>query len=319
MDRRNALILGIIFGGMFLSLFAFISLAIVALDSGDESFFSSGTFKDEKGPAIGVLKVVGEITEADKALNYLRKFEQDQNIKALLVRIDSPGGAVGPSQEIYSELRRFSDKIPVICSLGNIAASGGYYIAAGCDTIFANAGTLTGSIGVISQFPYLGDIARELNFEMTTIKSGENKDIGNSFRKMRPEERSMMQSMLDQVHNQFIADVAKGRKMKEIEVRPWADGRILTGEEALAKGMVDRLGNFNDAIRFAMEKAGLKGEPRLRIPSEKKSFSFTELVSEGGEALSKGVFKTLNKSLSGNSVISQSYPLVLAPGLAASE
>lgn len=317
MDRHNATILGIIFGGLFIALFAFVAIAMVALDSSDSMPFGNG--KDGKGPAIGVLKVIGEIHSSDKAMEYLRKFESDSDIKALLVRIDSPGGAVGPSQEIYAELRRISEKIPVVCSMGSVAASGGYYIAAGCDVIFANAGTLTGSIGVISQLPYLGDIAHKLSFEMETIKAGANKDVGNSFRRMKPEERAMMQALLDQVHERFIADVADGRGMDVEEIRPWADGRVLNGEEALAIGLVDRLGSLNDAIRYAMEKADMDGEPNLRIPGERKNRHWSDLVSEGGEALSKGVVKSLSKSLTGQSASLTQPAMALAPGMAVEE
>ncbi|MDR0966728.1 MAG: signal peptide peptidase SppA [Myxococcales bacterium] len=296
MDRRSATVLGIIFIGLFLALFAFVGLAFMAIDGGNES---RGSFSRKKGgPAIGVIEINGAISKVDKLLAELRKFSADDNIKALVVRIDSPGGAVGPSQELYSELRDIAEKkaIPVVCSMGSVAASGGYYIAAGCQKIFANPGTLTGSIGVISQFPYLGDIANKLDFQMLTFKSGANKDIGNSFRKMTPEETALMQAMLDQVHEQFISDVAKGRNLEVEAVRPWADGRVLTGEEALKHKLIDEIGGLNAAIRYAAEQAELGDDPKLRYPAEEKPFDVLQFMSQGGEAMARGVVKGLTQT-----------------------
>ncbi len=293
MDRRSATILGIIFIGLFLALFAFFFLAISVVDS-DAS--APSAFKRRGGPAIGVIEIKGAIQSSDKTLDHLRKFSSDSDIKALIVRIDSPGGAVGPSQEIYAELRALAEDLPVICSMGNVAASGGYYIAAGCQKIFANPGTLTGSIGVISQLPYIGGIAHKLDFEMRTFKSGANKDIGNSFRQMTPEEEALMQGMLDQVHEQFIADVARGRGLTVEEVRPWADGRVLTGQEAQKHRLVDELGGFNDAIRLAAELGGIEGEPKLKYPVEEKPFDIIQFMSQGGEAMARGLVQGLARS-----------------------
>ncbi|MBR2978776.1 MAG: signal peptide peptidase SppA [Myxococcaceae bacterium] len=311
MDRRSATILGIIFIGLFLSLFAFVFLAfsVVNNETGAPSAFKRG----KGGPAIGVLEIKGPIHGADKLLEQLRKFSSDEDIKALLVRIDSPGGAVGPSQEIYSELRALSEEMPVVCSMGNVAASGGYYIAAGCPTIFANPGTLTGSIGVISQMPYIGAIAEKLDFQMRTFKAGANKDIGNSFREMTPEEAALMQSMLDQVHEQFISDIAAGRGLPIEEVRPLADGRILTGQEAHAYKLVDELGGLNDAIRLAAEQAGIEGEPRLKYPVEEKPFDIMQFVNQGGEALARGVVQGLTQSAGGVSSPNGGPGLLMMP------
>lgn len=309
MDRRSATILGIIFIGLFLALFAFVFLAISVVDS-DAS--SPSAFKRRGGPAIGVVEIKGAIQSSDKTLEHLRKFSSDADIKALIVRIDSPGGAVGPSQEIYSELRALSEDMPVICSMGNVAASGGYYIAAGCQTIFANPGTLTGSIGVISQLPYIGEIAHKLDFQMRTFKSGANKDIGNSFREMTPEEAALMQGMLDQVHEQFIADVAEGRGLAIDEVRPWADGRVLTGQEAQQHKLVDELGGFNDAIRLAAELGGIQGEPKLRYPAEEKPFDIIQFMNQSGAALARGIVQGLAETAAGMSPSNAGPALLMA-------
>ena len=293
MDRRSATILGVIFIGLFLALFAFVGLVFTVVDKvGDDS--GSGRFGRGGGPAIGVVEIIGEIRGSDKIMAQLRRLADDDDIKAILVRIDSPGGTVGASQEIYSELRRMSESIPVVCSMGDMAASGGYYIASACDFIFANAGTLTGSIGVIMQTPYLGGIADKFSFQMRTIKAGANKDLGNSFRQMTPEESALLQAMLNDVHNHFIHDVALGRGLDEEEVRPWADGRVLTGSEALEHGFVDKLGSQNDAIRYAAKKAGLsETSPRLRYMREDRSFSFKQFAGEAADSLAGAVLRNL--------------------------
>lgn len=294
MDRRSATILGVIFIGLFLALFAFVGLVFTVVDKvGDDS--DSSRFGRGSGPAIGVVEIRGEIRGSDKIMAQLRRLSDDDDIKAILVRIDSPGGTVGASQEIYSELRRMAKSVPVVCSMGDLAASGGYYIASACDFIFANAGTLTGSIGVIMQAPYLGGIAEKFSFQMRTIKAGANKDIGNSFRQMTPEESALLQAMLDDVHQHFIHDVALGRKLDEEEVRPWADGRIMTGSEALEHGFVDRIGSQNDAIRYAAQKAGLsESSVRLRYMREDRSFSLKHFAGEAADSLAGAIIRGLS-------------------------
>ncbi len=310
MERRSWVVLGLIFGGLFLSLFAFIAVAVLAVRSEDES---AGAFSG--GPAVGVLEIKGVIESSDKALKQLRRFAKDDHVKAILVRVDSPGGAVAPSQEIYEELRRVGEKKKTVCSMGNVAASGGYYISAGCQKIIANPGTLTGSIGVISQLPYLGDIARELKFQMVTIKSGKLKDVGNPFREMTDEERAYFQSMMDSVHEQFIEAVAQGRGLKVEDVRPWADGRVITGAQAKELKLVDEVGNFNDAVRLAAALGGIEGEPRLQYPPEEHPFHFEELLHEGGRALARGVREEVLSASGSAPILGPAYlaPLPLSP------
>lgn len=311
MERRSWVVLGLIFGGLFLSLFAFIVVAVLAVRSGGEE--GGGGFS--AGPAVGVLEIKGVIESADKPLKQLRRFAKDERIKAVVVRVDSPGGAVAPSQEVYEELRKIGEKKKTVCSMGNVAASGGYYISAGCQKIVANPGTLTGSIGVISQLPYLGDIARELKFQMVTIKSGKLKDVGNPFREMTGDERAFFQSMMDAVHEQFIAAVAQGRSLKAEDVRPWADGRVLTGAQAKELKLVDELGNFNDAVRLAAALGGIEGEPRLQYPPEERPFRFEELLREGGRALARGVREELFSASGSAPILGPAYlaPLPLTP------
>jgi protease-4 len=204
--------------------------------------------------------------------------------------VESPGGAVTPSQEIYRELLRLRDKKPLIASLGEVAASGGYYVASACSMIVANPGTITGSIGVIMGTMYnVQGLLEKLGIKGTVIKAGTYKDIGSSLRDMSPEERQILKSMLDDVHKQFIAAVAAGRKMDEAAVRELADGRVYSGEQAQRLGLVDQIGNFQDAISLAGEKAGIIGEPRLiRAQSRKRSW-WQQLLSHWlGEMLSGG-------------------------------
>jgi protease IV len=196
-----------------------------------------------------------------------------------------------------------------------VAASGGFYIGAGCQKSLANPGTFTGSIGVISQLPYLGGIAREVKFQMVTIKSGKLKDVGNPFREMSDEDRAFFQSLLDSVHEQFIAAVAQGRHLKVEEVRPFADGRVLTGAQAKDLKLVDDLGNFNDAVKLAAELGGIEGEPRLQYPPDERSFRFEELLREGGRGLARGVREELGAAAGAPPLAGPAYlaPLPVAP------
>ena len=296
MDRKSSVVLAMIFGGLFLALFGFLLLAFMAVKSAGNDEGGSGF---GGGPAIGVLEIKGQISSADKALKALRKFAKEDRIKAILVRIDSPGGAVGPSQEIYKELRAIGEKKKVVCSMGSLAASGGFYIAVGCQKVLAMPGTLTGSIGVIGQMPYLGDIAKELHFQMNTIKSGKMKDVGNPFREMNDDDRALLQKLLDDVHEQFIAAVAEGRGLKVEEVRPWADGRVITGQQAKELKLIDEIGNFNDAVKLAAKLGGIEGEPKLQYPTEERRFKFEEFMSEGGKALMRGARQDLSEATGG--------------------
>lgn len=215
----------------------------------------------EDGPKIGVVEIRGIISDSRHALEDLRRFRREETIRAVLVRIDSPGGAVGPSQEIYREIVKTRAKKPVVASMGQVAASGGYYIAAACDKIVASAGTLTGSIGVVantSEFTSLLQLAR---INTATFKSGPYKDTGSPLRALTEADRKLLQSMVDRIHAQFVRDVAKGRRLDAKKVKALADGRVLTGEEAKDLKLVDALGNMSDALETAARLAKAKGDP----------------------------------------------------------
>ncbi len=235
------------------------------------------------GDKIGIVEIKGVITQSSDVIETLRQFVEDSGVKAIILRIDSPGGGVGPAQEIYREVLKAKSKKKVVTSMGSVAASGGYYIACASDIIVANPGTITGSIGVIMQFSNFEELFKKIGIKGVVIKGGEYKDIGSPFRDMTPEEKKIMQEVIDNVHQQFIQAVAEGRKLERIKIIQIADGRILTGEQAKRLGLVDQLGNLQDAIDTAAKLAGIKGKPQIIYP--KKKFSLLELLIREGASL----------------------------------
>ncbi|HDG98696.1 MAG: signal peptide peptidase SppA [Deltaproteobacteria bacterium] len=222
------------------------------------------------GDKIGVITIEGPITNSRAIINQLVEFKKDKGIKAIILRIDSPGGGVGPSQEIYREVMRTRTRKKVIASMGAVAASGGYYVASAADRIVANPGTLTGSIGVIMEFVQIKELLKKIGVSMEVIKSGEFKDIGSPHRKLTEKEKRLLQDLIGDIQDQFVNAVAKGRNLPVEKVKKIADGRILSGEQAKKLGLVDQLGNFQDAVELAKKIAGIKGEARLIYPSRKK-------------------------------------------------
>jgi protease-4 len=215
------------------------------------------------------------ISQSSWIIEELRQYLEDDGVKAIILRIDSPGGGVGPAQEIYREVVKIKEKKKVVASMGSVAASGGYYIACASDLIVANPGTITGSIGVIMQFSNFEELLKKIGIKGMVLKSGEHKDIGSPFREMTPEEKAIMQEVLNNVHQQFIQAVADGRKMDRSKVAQIADGRILTGEQAKNLGLVDQMGNLQDTIDIAAKMVGIVGKPSVLYP--KKRLSIWEL------------------------------------------
>ena len=224
----------------------------------------------EFGEKVGVIEITGVIADAKNTIHNLKIFREEDSIKAIVIRIDSPGGAVGPSQEIFREIRKTSSSKKVIASMGSIATSGGYYIAAGADGIVANPGTITGSIGVIMGFANYQELLRKIGLVPIVIKSGEYKDMGSPVRKMKEEEHKILQDLAKKIHRQFIMDIVEGRKMDQAKVESLADGRIFTGEESKELGLVDRLGNAEDAIEWAGRLGGIKGKILTVYARDKK-------------------------------------------------
>ena len=235
---------------------------------------------------IGVVPINGIIRDADTIIEQMIAFRNDRQIKAIILRIDSPGGGVGPSQEIYSETRRTSRTKKVVASLGSVAASGGYYVASAADSIVANPGTLTGSIGVLMEFVRVEELLKKIGVEMQVIKSGEFKDIGSPNRKMTHKEKEMLLTLLEDIRNQFVTAVSQGRNMPEEAVLELADGRIFSGRQAKDLGLVDSLGNFRDAVSVAKRLAHIKGEVRLVYPQKRRrSFLWDLLFRDLTEAV----------------------------------
>ncbi len=217
---------------------------------------------------IGVIEVNGPIMDSRPVIDQLIEFRNTRSVRAVILRIDSPGGAVGPSQEIYDEVVRTREIKPVIASMGTLAASGGYYIAAPCNKILANPGTLTGSIGVIMEFADLRELFGKIGISSRVIKSGDFKDIGSMSRPMTSEEKELLQTVIDDAHSQFVEAVSRGRNLPMDQVRAVADGRIFTGRQAQKAGLVDHLGGLQEAIRTAALEGGIKGPSQVIYPEE---------------------------------------------------
>jgi len=233
---------------------------------------------------VGLVRITGLIAESDTTIEQIRKFAKDDSVRAIVLRVNSPGGGVGPSQEIHEEIRKLRGKKVVVTSMGALAASGGYYIASASEKIFANPGTITGSIGVIMNFVNVRDLVEKIGIRGMVVKSGEYKDIGSPVREMRPEERRLLQGVIDNVHAQFVNAVAEGRGLDREKVVAISDGRIFSGEQALALGLVDALGNQQDAVEEAGRLAKIEGEPKLILPP-KKRFSILELLREEAKSI----------------------------------
>src|SRR5438477_3502656 len=217
------------------------------------------------GNVVGVVELRGVIEDATDLVEALERFRTSEATVAVVLRIDSPGGAVAPSQEIYDEVQRVREGgKPVFASLGSVAASGGYYVASAANRILADPGTITGSIGAIMTVPYYAPLADKIGFSEENVKSGRFKDTGHPLRRLSADERTLLQNVVDDVLGQFVDAVARGRHQPAARIRALADGRIYSGAQALAAGLVDELGGLHDATRIAWQDAGQSGEPRVQ-------------------------------------------------------
>jgi protease-4 len=233
----------------------------------------------EFGEKVGIIEIDGVISDALPIIQDLQYFRKNDLIKAIIIRINSPGGGVAPSQEIYREIIKTKTVKTVIASMGTVAASGGYYIASATNGIVASSGTITGSIGVIMGFTNLESLFQKIGLKTSVVKSGEYKDIGSPTRPMTPEEESFLKNFVSEIHDQFINDVSKGRNLPIEDIRNIADGRILTGEQAKQHKLIDRIGNFEDAVEWAGRLGGIEGEIFTTYPPKKLSF-FEELIQK---------------------------------------
>ncbi|MCB0324370.1 MAG: signal peptide peptidase SppA [Bdellovibrionales bacterium] len=274
--------MGWAFVGLFgLTVLGFFITLIVVVQRGMDD---SGALSDESiesKHAVGVVELTGEIITANEFREKLRKAVKNDKLKAIVVSIDSPGGAVGASEEMFQEIRRASEKKPIVCALGNIAASGGLYASLGCQKVVVHRGTLTGSIGVIMMMPNVAGLIGDTGFKMNVIKSGRFKDTGSPFRTMEQPDRELMQQLVDTAHSQFVEAVAESRGLTVENVQQFADGRIILGSQAVALGLADEIGGIARAAKIALELAGDDGEPEL-VTQRKPSgvFALFEDLSE---------------------------------------
>ena len=274
----------LLFGGLFLLFFGLVVSAATALQSGQPN---------ADGPAVGVVEITGVIEDATPVMEALRDFADDDEIKGILVRVDSPGGAVGPSQEIYTEVVRTRARKKVVASLAGTAASGGYYAICGADRIVANPGTLTGSIGVITEIAQLDQVLGLLRVNTETFKSGELKDTGSPLRPLAPADRALLQGVVDNIYEQFRTTVLQERKLTPEALALIRDGRVLTGQQAKELGLVDELGNLHDAVAQLVTLAKLEGTPRLVHRKKKTDELIRELIDQGVGSLTQAMDRHL--------------------------
>ena len=231
--------------------------------------YSSGT-----GGTLAVVELKDEILSSENIVRQIKKYRENPSVKGIVFRIESPGGGVSASQEIYEEVKKTRDSgKPVVVSMGSVAASGGYYVSCGATKIVANPGTVTGSIGVISQFMNFNQLMGKVGVGTTTVKSGKFKDTGNPYREMTEEEKKYFQETIDDVYQQFLSVVETERKISHDAAKKLADGRIFTGKKAYEVGLVDTLGTYEDAIALAAHLAKISGTPKIVKERKKERLS----------------------------------------------
>ncbi|HSF25685.1 MAG TPA: signal peptide peptidase SppA [Blastocatellia bacterium] len=284
MKRFNLTTVLIIAGFGFVFFVAIILLAALALSR-------QGGWTGLGGDRIAVVYIEGVIFDSKNVNEHLKMYADDSRVKAVLLRIDSPGGGVAASQEISDQVRwlREEKKKTVVVSMGSVAASGGYYIACAADHVVANPGTVTGSIGVIAEWVNYGNLLKWAQMQTEVIKSGEMKDVGSPTREITAKERAYLQGLINQMFGQFVNAVAAGRKeLTRERIIELADGRVYTGEEALRQKLIDGLGNYDAALKKTAELAGIKGEPHVVTPPKPRRGSILDLLAmtDVGEILS---------------------------------
>jgi len=278
MKNKKHLIGGIILFGIIILVF----LLPFAISKGSGINVSSTS-----GEKIAVIPINGVIYDSNKYLKQLKKFYEDDSVKAIIIRINSPGGAVGASQEIYSEIMKLKKNKPILASFQDVAASGGFYIASACSEIITNPGTLTGSIGVIMQYINFKNLVKFAKIKPVVIKSGKFKDTGSPYRDLTKEEKKYLTNVIMNVYRQFVKDVYASRKEKGLKLKllkKIADGRIFTGEDAIKYNLADKLGNFYVAVDEAAKLGKITGKPKLVYPKNKKDL-FGRIIDEGKSQL----------------------------------
>jgi protease-4 len=276
---------------------AVLSVVALAYILGATDRFGGDLFR---GDTLALLRLEGPIINVDWHMEQVRDLAERDEILGVVLRVNSPGGAVAPTQELYSELLRLSDIKPVVTSMGTVAASGGYYLSCATDWIVSNPGTITGSVGVIMEFTNLEGLLGKLGIRSRTIKSGRFKDTGNPAREMTAEEQRLLTDMVMDTHEQFVEAVLAGRPVEANQIRPYFDGRVLTGRQAFDLGLVDQLGNINDALDKAAELAGLPSVPKeIYEPKRKRSGLLPLLLGDSAVRILEKLAASLPESGAG--------------------
>ncbi|HOD67606.1 MAG TPA: signal peptide peptidase SppA [candidate division Zixibacteria bacterium] len=275
MARTRDVVVGVVIAVVFLGAIGFFGLMIAGMLAESGEFRFAGL-----GGNIGLVEVYGTIDEemGRPIIDLLDEWKDNSGIRAIVLHVNSPGGGVAISQEIYDAVKRARDVKPVVASMASVCASGGYYIACAADRVVANPGSLTGSIGVIFQFYTAGKLMEKVGIETETVKSGELKDVGSLGRAMTEEERLMLRSVVMDTYEQFVQAVADGRGLDPEQIYPLADGSIFTGLQALNLHLVDTLGGLNEAIQVAADLADLEGTPRVVRPVKRRQISVFDLL-----------------------------------------
>ncbi len=265
-----------------------ILLIVILASMRNERNIYDGVSISSRGDKIAVVELFGTIMESGSIIEQFQEYNENESVKAILFHINSGGGLVAPSQEIYQAVRRTRDGgKPVVVSMESVAASGGYYVACGADTIMANPGTTTGSIGVIAEFMNLTDLMDKIGIQYETIKSGRFKDTGSPFRDPTPADRDHLQNWVDDAYQQFVDVVAHERNLSMEEVLELADGRIFTGRQAYEHGLIDLLGDYEEAVRLTAQLGGIKGKPKI-VKLRRSRFALIDLFFQKIEGILQG-------------------------------
>ncbi len=276
MSRRSVLI-ALAVGLVSLMTLAGFLLAIIVIVRGDTGL--------AWGDRVAVIEVNGLIADDTEYLEQIRRFRRDPSVKGYLVAINSPGGVVGPSQSLYREVKRLrEDGIPVVATIGAVGASGGYYVALAADSIFALPGSITGSIGVIMEYPEVSALMEKVGVDVQVVKSAEYKDVGSPFRPLSSTDRQILEGLVTDVYHQFVETVVEERKLPVDEARRLADGRIYSGRQALEYGLIDRIGNLQDALAAVGRMAGLGEDPQIVRPPNEEFTLLDLLLGRGATA-----------------------------------
>jgi protease-4 len=290
MRKKHPILFGIFLLFCVIAGFSFLVYGISAVSGKKHTF----AMRDR----VGVVTVEGIIGDSTEVIEQIEDFNNDETIKAVVLRINSPGGSVAPSQEIYEAIVKLKKTKKVVSSMASVAASGGYMIACASDKIVANPGSLTGSISAVMYFANAEELLNKIGLKSTIIKSGKYKDIGSPTRAMTPEEKLLIQALVDDIYDQFLDTVSQSRKISKNDLRKIADGRVFTGRQAKKLGLIDKLGDMNSAVELAGKLSGMQGKPEI-VYARKKSPTFLEFILGDVASAIEGKIKSKSQALSG--------------------